>query len=93
VSFPRSRLVAVVNTPYGEVAYPTPGVQLMAESQGSPQPVRVPAGSEDLPENLRTRAGWSQLAGGFLVGGVGGALFAYMLLNSADVLAQILPGL
>jgi photosystem II CP43 chlorophyll apoprotein len=46
-----------------------------------------------LPENLRTRAGWSQLAGGFLVGGVGGALFAYMLLNSADVLAQILPGL
>jgi len=93
VSFPRSRLVAVVNTPYGEVAYPTPGVQLMAESQGSPQPVRVPAGSEDLPENLRTRAGWSQLAGGFLVGGVGGALFAYMLLGSGDVVAQILPGL
>ncbi|MCJ2544532.1 chlorophyll a/b binding light-harvesting protein [Thermostichus vulcanus] len=93
VSFPKSRLVAVANTPYGSVSYPTPGIQLMAESAGSPQPIRVSAGSDELPENLRTRGGWSQFAGGFLVGGVGGVLFAYMLLSSSDVLAQVISGL
>jgi photosystem I subunit 11 len=31
------------------------------------------------PEALSTSEGWSEFAGGFLVGGMGGAIFAYLL--------------
>lgn len=33
------------------------------------------------PEALGTREGWSEFAGSFLIGGMGGAVFAYILLQ------------
>ncbi|MEL6136822.1 MAG: chlorophyll a/b binding light-harvesting protein [Cyanobacteria bacterium J06626_23] len=40
----------------------------------------------ELPENLRSPEGWSQFTASFLVGGSGGALFAYLLVSNADAL-------
>jgi hypothetical protein len=34
--------------------------------------------------------GWSQFSGGFLIGGVGGAIFAYLLLSNLDLLQQLI---
>jgi len=41
------------------------------------------------PETFNTREGWSEFAGGFLVGGVGGAFAAYWLVTSG--LFQVIP--
>lgn len=42
------------------------------------------------PEALKTSEGWNEYAGGFLVGGVGGALVAYAILANLDVFKTIL---
>lgn len=46
------------------------------------------------PENLGTDEGWSEFAGGFLLGGCGGAFFAYFLCSTPFVqpLVQIAGG-
>jgi len=36
------------------------------------------------PEALSTAEGWSEFAGGFLVGGIGGVIFAYLLIQVLD---------
>lgn len=36
------------------------------------------------PEALSSSEGWSEFAGGFLVGGIGGVIFAYLLLQVLD---------
>jgi len=50
-------------------------------------------GSAQLPEDLRTAQGWSQFSGSFLIGGVGGAIFAYWILNNLEGFQQIVQGL
>jgi photosystem I subunit 11 len=41
------------------------------------------------PDALSTDEGWSEFAGGFLVGGIGGATFAYLLMSNLTVLQNI----
>jgi photosystem I subunit 11 len=41
------------------------------------------------PEPLKTAEGWNEFAGGFLIGGIGGAAFAYLLLANIEVLQGI----
>lgn len=41
---------------------------------------------EDSKDSLQTKAGWRQFTAGFLVGTIGGAGFAYLLLISFPVL-------
>ncbi|MGF1513229.1 MAG: photosystem I reaction center subunit XI [Elainellaceae cyanobacterium] len=36
------------------------------------------------PEALSTVEGWSEFAGGFLIGGIGGVIFAYLLVQVLD---------
>jgi photosystem II CP43 chlorophyll apoprotein len=43
----------------------------------------------NLPDNLKTEEAWSQFSGGFLVGGAGGAIFAYLLLSNWDSFTQV----
>ncbi|UBF25814.1 photosystem I reaction center subunit XI [Kovacikia minuta CCNUW1] len=38
------------------------------------------------PRELREGEGWNEYAGGFLIGGVGGAAFAYFILTSIDLI-------
>ncbi len=46
-----------------------------------------------IPNSIKTVEGWSQFTGGFLIGGVGGAIFAYLLLSNLDQFAQIAQAL
>ncbi|PSF37939.1 chlorophyll a/b binding light-harvesting protein [Aphanothece hegewaldii CCALA 016] len=46
----------------------------------------------NIPDSLKTVDGWSQFAAAFLVGGIGGAIFAYMLLTNLDLLQSISAG-
>lgn len=42
------------------------------------------------PADLSTSEGWNDYAGGFLIGGIGGALFAYFLLANLPPLKELL---
>ncbi|MEH1837742.1 MAG: chlorophyll a/b binding light-harvesting protein [Nostoc sp.] len=42
-----------------------------------------------VPQTLNSTERWSQFTEGFLIGGIGGAIFAYLLLNSIAVFAGI----
>ena len=46
----------------------------------------------DVPDSLKTSGGWSHFAASFLVGGMGGAFFAYLVYDNLDVLQAILSG-
>lgn len=48
--------------------------------------------STDSLRPLRNRDEWSQLNGGIFIGGMGGAIFAYLLLENFDALDAILRG-
>lgn len=48
-----------------------------------------PTGVEDA---LQTSEGWSQFAGGFFIGGMGGAFAAYFLMSNFDIVDSILRG-
>jgi photosystem I subunit 11 len=47
----------------------------------------------DTPSELKTAEGWSQLTGGFFIGGMGGAFVAYLLLANFDIIDSILRGI
>ncbi len=49
--------------------------------------------SSESSDSLQTSEGWSQLAAGFFVGGMGGAFVAYFLLSNFDVVDAIFRGL
>ena len=44
---------------------------------------------DDTTDILQTSSGWSQFTGGFLVGAIGGAGFAYLLLANSPVVQSI----
>lgn len=44
------------------------------------------------PEELGTEEGWSEFAGGFLIGGIGGATFAYLLAANMPLLLGVVSG-
>ncbi len=46
----------------------------------------------DVPASLKTKSGWNQFAVSFLIGGLGGAFFAYQVYNYLDILKAILSG-
>ncbi|MEM7590264.1 MAG: chlorophyll a/b binding light-harvesting protein [Cyanobacteria bacterium P01_A01_bin.83] len=46
----------------------------------------------DVPNELKTTSGWNQFAVAFLVGGLGGAFFAFQIYDHFDVLKTILSG-
>lgn len=56
--------------------------------QTVPRPALV-ATVPNVPDTLKTTEAWSEFTVGFLVGGIGGAIFAYLLLNSLDVFRAI----
>lgn len=41
------------------------------------------------PESLKTSEGWGEYASGFLIGGIGGAVLAYLLLAIAALFTQL----
>jgi photosystem II CP43 chlorophyll apoprotein len=45
-----------------------------------------------VPDSLKTVDGWSQFSGAFLVGGIGGAIFAYLILDNLSILQALASG-
>ena len=63
-------------------------IALSLYGQATFQPGRVVTG--ELPENLKNGEAWSQFSTNFLIGGVGGAIFAFLLYsNGGAILSQI----
>ncbi|MBE9155882.1 photosystem I reaction center subunit XI [Nodosilinea sp. LEGE 06152] len=44
------------------------------------------------PASLETDEGWSEFAGSFLIGGIGGATFAYLLAANLPILTTLVSG-
>ena len=44
------------------------------------------------PNSFGTDEGWSEFAGGFLIGGIGGATFAYLLASNMPLLLGVVSG-
>ena len=44
------------------------------------------------PSGLGSKGGWSEFAGGFLIGGIGGATFAYLLAANMPLLTALVSG-
>ncbi len=44
------------------------------------------------PEGLSTDEGWSEFAGSFLIGGIGGAAFAYLLSANLPLISGLMAG-
>ncbi|MEM8828529.1 MAG: photosystem I reaction center subunit XI [Cyanobacteria bacterium P01_G01_bin.19] len=63
----------------------------LATFQGDPRGAYNSNSQDDL-RPLRTKEGWFQLGGGIFVGAMGGAVFAYALLENFDDLDAILRG-
>ncbi|MEM9217954.1 MAG: chlorophyll a/b binding light-harvesting protein [Cyanobacteria bacterium P01_F01_bin.150] len=63
-------------------------VALSLYGQATFQPGRVVVG--ELPENLKSAEAWSQFSSNFLIGGVGGAIFAFLIYsNGGSILSQM----
>lgn len=71
----------------GVVVISSVALSLYASRQPSP-PLNIVTTPEP-PEGLRTREGWSDYTTGFLIGGIGGAAFAYLLLSNISVLQNL----
>ena len=50
------------------------------------------ASGPNVPESLRTSNGWSMFSAAFLIGGSGGAIFAYFILENLDLFQAIASG-
>lgn len=64
----------------------------MYGNSNPPQP-HVTATTPNPPDAFRSSEGWNTFASGFLIGGVGGAVFAYFVLNNIAVIQRLLPSL
>ncbi len=58
------------------------------QQEAYPRPVTV-AIVPKVPQTLNSTERWSQFTEGFLIGGIGGAIFAYLLLTSTAVFSAI----
>lgn len=53
-----------------------------------PEPKGI-AATPQPPEEFKSPQGWNEFAGGFLIGGIGGAAFAYLVIANIEVLRGI----
>jgi photosystem I subunit 11 len=73
------------------IAISTLAISLYGNSN-PPQPT-VTVTTPNPPEAARSQEGWNTYASGFLIGGVGGAVVAYFLLNNIEVIQSFIPNL
>jgi len=76
--------VAGVLSAVGLVSILTIALSLYASAMGG-SPIKTVT-TPNIPEDLTTKAGWSEFAGGFFVGGCGGAAFAWFLCSTPHLI-------
>lgn len=74
------------------VAISTAAISLYAASK-PPQPVATVTTNYKVPDVFKSQEGWNTYASGFLVGGIGGAVFAYFLLANIEIIQNIFGGI
>ncbi|MEL6438301.1 MAG: chlorophyll a/b binding light-harvesting protein [Cyanobacteria bacterium J06621_8] len=68
---------------YGAVSFKT---------EWRPELVTYSTANPDVPDELKTKRGWSRFSVAFSIGAIGGAFFAFQLYEHWDVLQRILSG-
>ena len=74
------------------VAISTAALSLYAASN-PPKPVVTATTNYQAPDVFRSQEGWNTYASGFLVGGIGGAVFAYFVLANIEIIQNIFGGI
>jgi photosystem I subunit 11 len=69
----------------------TASLSLYAHSN-PPQPVATVT-TPNPPDTFKTDEGWNTFTSGFLIGGLGGAVFAYFVLANLELIQKLLPNL
>lgn len=54
-----------------------------------PQPLAVVNTNYQVPDTFKSQEGWNTYISGFLIGGIGGAVFAYFVLANIQVIGNI----
>ena len=80
-------LVALMST-VGLIVISTLAISLYADSN-PPAPVATIT-TPNPPSEFREGHSWNEYAGGFFIGGVGGALFAFAIVSNIDVFKNVL---
>lgn len=58
-----------------------------------PQPLATATTNNQVPSTFKSQEGWNTYTSGFLLGGIGGAVFAYFLLANIEIIQNIFGGL
>lgn len=57
-----------------------------------PQPVATSTTNYQVPDAFKSQEGWNTYTSGFLIGGVGGAVFAYFVLSNIEIIQNLFGG-
>lgn len=77
-------IITIAASMYGTVSFPPEPQKGYETSQAASGP--------NVPESLRNPSGWSMFTAAFLIGGSGGALFAYFILENFGLFQAIAMG-
>lgn len=75
----------------GMVAISAASMSLYSASN-PPQPVATTTTNNQVPSTFKSQEGWNTYTSGFLIGGIGGAVFAYFVLSNIEVIQNIFGG-
>jgi photosystem I subunit 11 len=76
----------------GMVTISTAAMALYSASN-PPQPLATVTTNKQVPSTFKSQEGWNTYTSGFLIGGIGGAVFAYFLLANIEIIQNIFGGL
>ncbi len=71
----------------GMVVFSTLAIELYANSN-PPKPIATVT-TPNPPDAFKSQEGWNSYAPGFLIGGIGGAVLAYLVLSNVEVIQSI----
>ena len=75
----------------GMVTISTAAMALYSASN-PPQPVATVNTNYQVPSTFKSQEGWNTYTSGFLIGGIGGAVFAYFVLANIEIIQNIFGG-
>jgi photosystem I subunit 11 len=77
---------------FGLITISTAAMSLYSASN-PPQPMAVVTTNNQVSNTFKSHEGWNTYISGFLIGGIGGAIFAYFLLANIALIQNLFSGL